>query len=776
MKRFVIGVIAILSLVSLSKVHVTAELNQCVRALSTLNDGFRSRMSFPFLNAVSGHMNLAYMLQKPLQSLIPNRVMGDFSMCNNADFYSFTEIETTYCTLGVTSGGVCVPAACTAQDLMNPALIPPLRVMTASAFEDIDLETCGVDPFLTPRCAMMKVAYDYYNSLMTQLMVFELSPHPDWANEIHCGPRSLPANAGSYVMWTLICLFTFLMLLGLSWSYIYHNEDFQTIFSLFFEKKGHAIGTKKEGKEEEDNSNNNNKSAVKTMNKANDEMKEESQNDHTSTILLETKTAGTNGFPSKIQNEKDVTTSVANESKIQAPSGILACFDLSANWNEIFDLHTRPGEFACFDALRVLSATWVIFYHVLLWQLWNVQNMAILFPPDGILAQWWTAPFFNFSGTLSVDTFFFVSAFLATYLLLKKLDKEESQGKYTPGYKLIPYLWFHRFLRITPVYMFCLGFHMFIAPLFAYGPFAESIWSLNVEPCQKEWWKNLLYINNFWGEKQGETCYGHSWYLADDMQFYFLTPFFVLLYRNFGKIGKYLSIAAVLAVSIACFSYSWYITNKDNWSPILWDYAEFTSYTSEGYQKPWNRWGPYMIGILFAFIWYEKKMNYPDFKFSDTSVLLLASLSALLLALACYGPLTGTIGKSICIYGEENTDCGSGYSEATKAAIIVLCRPTWALGVAIMCVLCFNNQGGFVQRLLTLSLWKPLAALSFTVYLVHYTVLTFYISDTSTRIHISFFDWVNIFFGISVISAILALVAVLLVEKPFMKLQKMYIP
>jgi hypothetical protein len=183
-----------------------------------------------------------------------------------------------------------------------------------------------------------------------------------------------------------------------------------------------------------------------------------------------------------------------------------------------------------------------------------------------------------------------------------------------------------------------------------------------------------------------------------------------------------------------------------------------------------------MMGILFAFIWYEKKMNYPDFKFSDTSVLLLASLSALLLALACYGPLTGTIGKSICIYGKDNTDCGSGYSEATKAAIIVFCRPTWALGVAIMCVLCFNNQGGFVQRLLTLPLWKPLAALSFTIYLVHYTVLTFYISDTSTRIHISFFDWVNTFFGISVISAILALVVVLLVEKPFMKLQKMYVP
>ena len=32
-------------------------------------------------------------------------------------------------------------------------------------------------------------------------------------------------------------------------------------------------------------------------------------------------------------------------------------------------------------------------------------------------------PLFNFSGTLCVDTFLFISAFLATYLLLKKMEK-----------------------------------------------------------------------------------------------------------------------------------------------------------------------------------------------------------------------------------------------------------------------------------------------------------------------------------------------------------------
>jgi len=37
-------------------------------------------------------------------------------------------------------------------------------------------------------------------------------------------------------------------------------------------------------------------------------------------------------------------------------------------------------------------------------------------------------PLFNFSGTLCVDTFLFISAFLATFLLLKKMEK----GTYAP--------------------------------------------------------------------------------------------------------------------------------------------------------------------------------------------------------------------------------------------------------------------------------------------------------------------------------------------------------
>ena len=43
--------------------------------------------------------------------------------------------------------------------------------------------------------------------------------------------------------------------------------------------------------------------------------------------------------------------------------------------------------------------------------------------------------------------------------------------------------------------------------------------------CHKSWWANLLYIQNLY---ETDACVGQAWYLANDMQFYIIAPFFIL--------------------------------------------------------------------------------------------------------------------------------------------------------------------------------------------------------------------------------------------------------
>ena len=52
------------------------------------------------------------------------------------------------------------------------------------------------------------------------------------------------------------------------------------------------------------------------------------------------------------------------------------------------------------------------------------------------------------------------------------------------------------FYRLTPPYMFCLLFFDKMMPFLGEGPLWYEMQAGN--PCDKYWWTNLLYINNFY--------------------------------------------------------------------------------------------------------------------------------------------------------------------------------------------------------------------------------------------------------------------------------------
>ena len=63
-------------------------------------------------------------------------------------------------------------------------------------------------------------------------------------------------------------------------------------------------------------------------------------------------------------------------------------------------------------------------------------------------------------------------------------------------------------------------------PFMSYGPFYWIAAKHQADLCRENGWQNLIYINNFF--KQDDQCLGQTWYLANDMQFYFLSPIILL--------------------------------------------------------------------------------------------------------------------------------------------------------------------------------------------------------------------------------------------------------
>ena len=91
---------------------------------------------------------------------------------------------------------------------------------------------------------------------------------------------------------------------------------------------------------------------------------------------------------------------------------------------------------------------------------------------------------------------------------------------------------YHCILHLTPTYMFVLFFYWFLTvhlgrePLFfeSTGPDCSI-----VKSCESYWWTNLLYINNFYPIKFDDQCMGWAWYLANNMQFFVISPLFLIL-------------------------------------------------------------------------------------------------------------------------------------------------------------------------------------------------------------------------------------------------------
>ena len=121
-------------------------------------------------------------------------------------------------------------------------------------------------------------------------------------------------------------------------------------------------------------------------------------------------------------------------------------------------------------------------------------------------------------GNYSVDTFFFLSGLLTCYLLAIKMYPKKGATNFFLVY-------FHRYYRLIFPLMFVEGLAVCIFRYFGDGPFYQNSWeSMFNKNWDKYWWSNFLFINNLVPWKMDDECIGWVWYLANDFQFFLVTP------------------------------------------------------------------------------------------------------------------------------------------------------------------------------------------------------------------------------------------------------------
>ena len=421
----------------------------------------------------------------------------------------------------------------------------------------------------------------------------------------------------------------------------------------------------------------------------------------------------------------------------------LAAFSAWTNTEKLLSTKQPPGSLSCVNGIRVISINWVILGHTLLILTKVGDNLAAY--SQEALSRWSFQAIIN--ATFSVDTFFVLSGLLVTYLTLCELKRSAGKLNWFLFY-------FHRYIRLTPVYMICLGIWVTMLPYLFDGPLFPQKHGFEKDHCKDSWWGNLLYVQNLVKFKP-IYCFQWAWYLAVDMQFFVISPLIIIpLYRK-PYLGYFIAALFLLMTTVTPF-----VLTETRYYPaagkIKGHPKSLGDQNYDLYISPYCRMGPYLAGMMCGYALY--RLNGRRVRIHR--------------ALVTLGWLTAAAIAITTLYGLKDYFNGAKINLHVSAVYNALSRTAWGMSVAWVIFSCCTGHGGFVNTLLSWRGWVPLSRLTYVVYLLHIIVLGAWGTTARTPFYINDMTIVLLYLATLVATYALALLFSLLFESPVMALEK----
>mmetsp|Transcript_11638 Transcript_11638/g.17064 ORF Transcript_11638/g.17064 Transcript_11638/m.17064 type:complete len:681 (+) Transcript_11638:438-2480(+) len=447
---------------------------------------------------------------------------------------------------------------------------------------------------------------------------------------------------------------------------------------------------------------------------------------------------------------------------------VLLCFSLYRNLSMLLVSRSaeRTGERNTLDvmnAVRVMSICWVIVGHVVL-----------LRGTDSIVYNYYEiGPYLSetkvaliYGGEYAVDTFFWLSGMLMAYLFLTQLVRVDS---FRPNDWFLVY--FHRFFRILPAYMFVLFFLWAFTKYIGYGPYwvlGDSLFS----DCKDYWYTNFLFLNNFIPNGKGSGCLGWTWYLANDMQFFLVSPIILYFYCKSRKLIGWCCVGAMLVLNIlsgvfVSRHFHLYVSGPD---------PEKNGFNYL-YSKPYCRCGAYALGIACGMVLYARNhMKKTGTSFDKVGDFICKAIDRTYIRWFLY--LLGAALVNIFIFiqhtaWKQSYEYGHDtWTDSQRYLWYGCSRIMFILGLSCLLLPMLLGHGKFVASMLSASVWTPLARLSFSTYLIHYGVLWTVTASQKTGYYLCDSNlFIDTLWGVPC-SFAAAVPVYLMIESPFIGLEK----
>lgn len=177
---------------------------------------------------------------------------------------------------------------------------------------------------------------------------------------------------------------------------------------------------------------------------------------------------------------------------------------------KIFSLNKNYSTYSFLNGIRALSLFWIILGHSFVFQ--TIVSDNIIHILDNVYNSYIMQLLLG--AVFGVDTFFFISGFLAVFVFLKTF---KTQGKLILSFFLenktkewvgkffilddfhVRHLfmyYFHRYCRLIPTLVFVLLISINLTSWMGHGPIFPEENGFEGAVCHNQWWKTILFVNN----------------------------------------------------------------------------------------------------------------------------------------------------------------------------------------------------------------------------------------------------------------------------------------
>ena len=477
----------------------------------------------------------------------------------------------------------------------------------------------------------------------------------------------------------------------------------------------------------------------------------------------------------------DALSNLPTKKKESLLTTLVHCFNIFDNLDKIFGKNTNL-DLVILDGVKFYSAYWVVLCHsfsfVITTGIKNSSDfMSIIKHPLGA---------FVMAGFYSVDSFFFMSGFL----LILTLDREKKANFWNS--------FIFRLIRLYPFYIYVIFATMYFMPFLIDGPSVEPPIDYT-KYCANYWWHNLLFINNLISYAEPNNCAGHTWYLANDMQFFLITIFiYFAIFKTNRKLGNIIFFCLFWISNILQFIII-YIENISHMN--LLDISgniekADEAFNSDGnqniwfykyYQVPWCRISTYIIGLYFAQLYINLKDNFTEnqegysvilkeekegekFKDDFLTKINMFLINSRISYVICFIGLFFMFAAVFLFYPYNNNIVN--WSKTANALFMIFGKVFFVIGLGILLHLTYIGKFRIIKTILSFHIYTPLSRLSYGIYLIHIYVIFIFLNGYQSAFFVTFLDLFTLSIAFFVCSAIASLVFSLMLDAPMIGIMK----